>query len=257
MAIDMLEGSDLSALSPSRLDFRINQGSQHFNFIAPAAYVVNRVAARSDRKKMAQKASQSEISESNIRQRLEFKNRIDKVYDALKSKDKNAWSVAVSNLNKENGIDAAYQVVKAFGTPYTKPNFAKHNDFVNIYLKYYLPSEGAINYGCDRLSDMLSNIQIEINSLDERQSAGIKSAILASTKQALTARKSDIQKAISMAKCEVKKIEEEQQKATAETLSQLEKSTEVKQQSPNITKYVAYGVGAIILIVGISAALKK
>ena len=179
-----------------------------------------------------------------------FKDKINRAYSVIKGNDA-ATNTAKSNLNKPNGVENVFLAVKDFGSPTTKKNINDHNAAVKIYLKYnYANIESA---DCDALMKQVEVIDAEVDRANKVQSAQQGNAPEVA---ALANVQNKIKKFLIEQQCEKKQEEAEQLKAKEETLASL-KGSLPKDDKSNTLKYVAYGVGGLVILIAVVMLIRK
>lgn len=179
-----------------------------------------------------------------------FKDKINRAYSVIKGNDV-AINQAKSNLNKPNGLENIFLAVKDFGSPTNKKNINDHNAAVKIYLKYDYANIQSED--CDALMKQVEVIDAEVDRANKVQSAqqGNPTEVAA-----LANVQNKIKKFLIEQQCEKKQEEAEQLKAKEETLSSLKGSIS-KDDKSNTLKYVAYGVGGLVILIAVIMLIRK
>lgn len=179
-----------------------------------------------------------------------FKDKIMRAYGVIKGNDA-ATNIAKSNINKTNGVENVFLAVKDFGTPTTKKNILDHNAAVKVYLKYNYAN--IQSEGCDSLMKQVEVIDAEVDRANKVQSAQQGNATEVA---ALANVQNKIKKFLIDQECEKKQEEAEQLKAKEETLASL-KGSLPKDDKSNTLKYVAYGVGGLVILIAVVMLIRK
>lgn len=180
-----------------------------------------------------------------------FKEKISRAYGLIKGNDAQT-NIAKSNLNKPNGVENVFLAVKDFGSPTNKKNIGDHNAAVAIYLKYnYANLESAT---CEELLRLIEIVDADVDKSNKIQSAGKGNVTEVA---ALANVQAKVKKFYIEQDCEKKQEEAERQKATQETLTTIQTSTQTQNDKGNVLKYVSYGVGGLVILISIMLLVRK
>jgi hypothetical protein len=180
-----------------------------------------------------------------------FKDKMMRAYSVIKGNDVQT-NIAKSVINKPNGVENVFVAVKDFGSPTNKKNINDHNTAVGVYVKYnYANIENA---DCNTLLKLVDTIDAEVEKANKLQSAGKGNVTEVA---ALANIQSKVKKFAIEQECEKKQEEAEQTKAKEETLASLKDSTKVDEGKGNTLKYVAYGIGGLVVVISLIILIRK
>lgn len=238
MATDLLENSQLPAMMPSRLG--------NANFVSDSNYSGFLGSAKK------KKASKVPVSTAPVKGVDEtFKEKMINLYNNIKG-DAAARNEALSNIETTDGITITKEISKRYGTPNTQEQLRNHNVAFKLFEQYSVKS----GMGCDALNVLMADIDAEIDASTKSAGTGTKQRIANRFITILNDLKKEVKKAMNKQNCEVRKSEAESQLASQEILSQIQGAGK-KTEGTSTTTYIIYGLGAIILGVGIYMLVKK
>jgi hypothetical protein len=187
-----------------------------------------------------------------------FKKQMIRLYQNTKA-DLGIRDASLRNIEKENGLEATYQVVQTFGSPTNEKSLEKHNTYVSIFTKYFIPSEVGDGVDCKALMTLLGELESDAEVTEKRLASGGRADIGQASSLAIAERGNQVKKLMVKANCQAKFEAEESAKATQETLSTLQQATggSPTQKSDNTTKYITYGVGGVVILIAMVLLLRK
>lgn len=240
MAITDIENNDLSALA------------EHKNMVGEGyGYGYYEASGKKKVKTIAQGVSIRSQADEN------FKKQMVRLYQNMKG-DIGIRNASLKNIESPNGVEVVYQVVQTFGSPTNEKSLEKHNAYVDVFLKYFVPTSATQGVDCQNLEKTLGELEADNELAEKRAAAGNRPDMAQAVSIAYATRISQVKKMMIGANCQAKKEEEESAKATQQTLSTLQQATAPTTTAPdNTTKYVTYGLGGAILLIAIVVLLKK
>ena len=246
MAITDIENNDLCALSDL----------QRKPFVYDDGYYSLLGIGEGREKAKKQKVKQATLEQSNA----VFKESITKTYNFIKgNKDARVASQqALSNLNKEGGLENVFLAVQEFGTPVSKNDLEIHNARVKVYMKYEYAQMD--DYDCEQILKLKGIIDTDFEAANRKQSSGSKNQVRANQAElgALANVKSKVDKIFVNNDCERKMEEQEKQKAKEETLATItEGAQKIKGAEDKTITYIAYGVGGVVLLIAITMLIRR
>lgn len=272
MAIDLIENSELGALSSSRLGDKnfidapkilpIKGQDSYNNFLGSSG---KGLAALSPVLQIGVAVQNKQIGKSADGLRgykvadATFKNALASHYNRLKER-KGEWNDAIANLDMPNGVEAAFQVVRDFGAPRKLDDFSKYNQQVNAYRTYFISDSQKQALDCETLFRLKEQISADMTSLNEQQSTGANPSLIGGASQALSKRKALVEKLISQGDCVAKMEKALSEASTKQTLEQLQAATSATATASSKTNYLlyaAYGIGGILVITALVTLFKK
>jgi len=240
MAITDIENNELSALA------------EHVNMVGEGyGYGYLDITGRRKKvKTIAEGVTARSKADSN------FKKQMIRLYQNTKA-DAGIRNAALRNIERENGVEATYQVVQTFGSPTKEKSLEKHNIYVDIFIKYFIPSDAEGGVDCKQLEVVLAELEADAELAEKKASLENRPEMQKAVGIAIAERQSQVKKLLSKANCQAKAEEEESAKATQQTLATLKEATATTTTADNTTKYIAYGIGGVVLIIAIAILVKK
>lgn len=239
MAILDIEINDLSALAEH------NPNKNYVGFLGIGK-------AKKQAKKIVASVSTSEGANED------FRNRMVQVYQNVFKGASSLKNEAINNINKPNGVEVVYQATERFGVPSNKSQLEAHNVYVGYLSKYFVPIVPSTIQDCENLLIILEDIQAEVDAKNKMAAAGNRTAITQASLVVLADRESEVKKVIAKSQCEKKIEEEAKTQSREETLSTLKQATTTPPStSDNTTKYIAYGVGGLVIVIALIMLTKK
>ena len=241
MAITDIENNDLTALA------------EHKNMVGEG-YGYGYYDA-SGQKKKVKTIAQGVVARSQADEN--FKKQMVRLYQNTKG-DLGIRNAALKNIEPSSNIEAVYQVVQTFGSPTNEKSLEKHNAYVDVFIKYFIPSDVSEGVDCKALSRVLGELEADSELAEKRAESGNRPDMAQAVSIAYATRISQVKKLFISGNCQAKIEQEESAKSTEETLSTLKQATaSTTTATDNTTKYVAYGVGGVILLIAIAILVKK
>lgn len=244
MAITDIENNDLTALA------------EHKNMVGEGyGYGYNDFLGIGSKKKKVKTIAQG----VNVRSKADsnFKKQMIRLYQNIKG-NIGIRNASLKAIEQPNGLEATYQAVQTFGSPSNEKSLEKHNIYVSIFTKYFIPSDIQDGADCNALFVVLSELEADAELAEKRASAENRPEMQQAVSIAIAERQNQIKKLISKANCESKREQEEAQKATQETLATLKEATSSSTLGADkTTNYIAYGIGGVVLLIAIVILVRK
>lgn len=238
MATDLLEESQLPAMMPSRLG--------NANFISDSNYSGFLGLGKK------QKAKKVPVSPQPVKGVDEtFKEKMINLYNSIKG-DAAARNEALSNIETIDGITISKEISKRYGTPNTQEQLRNHNVAFKLFEQYSVKS----GMGCEDLYRLMADIDAELDASTKSAGTGTKQRISNRYITILNDLRKEAKKAMNKQNCDVSKAQAESLSASQEVLSQIGGAGK-SEGGTSTTTYILYGLGAVILGVGIYMLVKK
>ena len=243
MAITDIENNDLTALAEHKNMVGEGYGYGYYDVVG-------------GKKKKVKTIAQGLVARTKADEN--FKKQMIRLYQNTKA-DLGIRDASLRNIEKDNGLEATYQVVQTFGSPTNEKSLEKHNTYVSIFTKYFIPSEVGDGVDCRALLTLAGEIESDSEVTEKRLAAGGRADIGQAASLALAERLNQVKKMMVKANCQAKFEAEESAKATQETLSTLQQATGVSptQKADNTTKYITYGIGGVVILIAMVLLLRK
>jgi hypothetical protein len=189
----------------------------------------------------------------------QFRDSMIVVYNNLFNRPHQTKTEAVRNINKENGTEAVFQVVRTFGSPRNKKDLEMHNGYVAYFQKYFIPDDALPPQNveeCAYLDGLIEQMENEEEKLNKQQSAKGKAIPTEAGLRALANRISVAKNLKSKSSCDALVAAAAEQKEQKETLELLKSQTQGT-GADKTTKTIAYGLAGLVVVVGLVVLLKR